>query len=571
MADNEIFELGIKDKDSRKGVVENAEAKVYGPYMCIGPTDAPGIEEVQNRYSKLNFTGQPGTASAIYFSLVFNLPKTGWRVEKADEFIEVSPTHKEYYERTNATKQMLESTIKTGLASASQAVADFELMDHDIRKYKEILTYFQSKDERLLRSMFIDQVDVHTDLPGQPIALRTIVSRWPTIIADFMGLTDDDIDPDVMITKYDFSKAEAVILSTKNKLFRQWKDMFKDTAKDRYIRLKGLVTSRKKTIKEYKEWLKPYIARFKMTKLGTESSFGRSATLKSFADITGMFTFFNVIRLFIWKPMKITEHQKPFREVTKKGGFVLDPYDDYVRDEIILNKKTGLVAIYPWLAKPWMQCSKCGKYFPEGTEKCKTKDCKGGSKHMKSKFFVDKVVREEIIPKWNMERNLDPSELYYVFVDMTIERAGSRLQIGELEDITFTSKVFAISQNIMLTKILELWCRDRELENYIDEMLGMRFEDSDIEDIVKGEFPGLYGEEKEDKEKEDKKKKKDEKKKKDSDFEKFMKDFKKKYMFLKKGPYEADMKDRITKHYLKFVAIQLAGITNFLKAKMGVE
>jgi crotonobetainyl-CoA:carnitine CoA-transferase CaiB-like acyl-CoA transferase len=36
--------------------------------------------------------------------------------------------------------------------------------------YKEILGYFARKDEHALKAMFIDQVDVHTDLPGQPIA-----------------------------------------------------------------------------------------------------------------------------------------------------------------------------------------------------------------------------------------------------------------------------------------------------------------------------------------------------------------------------------------------------------------
>jgi hypothetical protein len=31
-------------------------------------------------------------------------------------------------------------------------------MNHDIRKYKEILAYFNEKDEHSLKAMFIDQV-----------------------------------------------------------------------------------------------------------------------------------------------------------------------------------------------------------------------------------------------------------------------------------------------------------------------------------------------------------------------------------------------------------------------------
>jgi hypothetical protein len=225
---DKIFELG-----NLEGVPDNAaNRETLGLFVCIGPTRPSGLEEIHNRYSKLNFTGQPGTASEIYFSLLFHLPKIEWSIAKIDEWIEVSPSHREYYERTTSTKQALESTIKTGLASAAQSVADFELMSHDVRKYKEILEYFQSKDENVLKSMFIDQVDIHTDLSNQPIALRTIVSRWPTIIADFMRINDNDTEPDKIAKDYDISKAEAVVLATKNKLYQKWKKLFGDAAKE---------------------------------------------------------------------------------------------------------------------------------------------------------------------------------------------------------------------------------------------------------------------------------------------------------------------------------------------------
>ncbi len=558
-----IFELGKKP-----GIPDNGgDPSTLGKFLCIGPTEPPGIEETQNRYSNLNFTGPPGTASSLYFSLVYQLPKWGWHVEKADEWIEVSPTHKEYWDRTVSTKQMLESTIKTGLTSAAQAVADFELMSHDIRKYKEILSYFQEKDEHVLKSMFIDQVDVHTDLPGQPIALRSVVSRWPTIIADFMRLEDEDIDPDKIAKKLDISKAEAVILATKNRLYKKWKDLFRKAAKERYELLRGLVEARRKSIKEYKEWLKPYIARFKMTRLGGERSHVRRETLRTFADITGQSTFANKIRIFAWKPMKFAEFRKPAAEI--KGDFIINPYDDYIREKLILDPVNGLASIYPWLRNNRKYCPKCKEYYSFDTLKCK----KCGSIRLENKKYADEIVEKEIIPAWKRrELGLDPRELYYMFLDIDVFRTGTRIQIGELEDITFYNRIFVLSQNALLVKILELKCKDLELERYIDEMLGIKFEDKDISELVREEFPELFGE-----------------KEKLTGLQNYVKGlretiesyvsfFKKiklpktrSLIFVKPGPYERDFKERITKHFLKYAATHLSAVTNFLLEKMGVE
>ena len=88
-----------------------------GYYVCAGPEGEVTHEIDANQITEINYTGKPGTASGIYYSLFFQLPKWDWHAEKAAEWIEVMPTHKEYYDRTMATKQMLESTIKTGLAS----------------------------------------------------------------------------------------------------------------------------------------------------------------------------------------------------------------------------------------------------------------------------------------------------------------------------------------------------------------------------------------------------------------------------------------------------------------------
>lgn len=562
MVDKPIFEFG-----EEQGIPVNVSPpydKTLGLFLCAGPTKAPGEEKDNNHIISLNFTGKPGTAASLYYSLVFQLPKWEFNVSKADEWIEVSPTHKEYYDRTVATKQMLEGAIKTGLTSAAAAVSDFELMNHDLRRYREILNYFAAKDEHSLKVMFIDYVDVHTDLPGQPISLRTSAARWPTIIADFIKLKDEDLDPDQIAKKLNISKAEAVILTTKNKLYKQWKELFGKTAKDRYGLLKGLVEGRKKTIKEYREWLKPYLARFKMTKIGGERPAVRAGTLKSFADITGVATFWNGIKIFAWKPLKTKEARKPAAEMK---SFVINPYDSFIRENYILDPVKGLASVYPWLRNDRKYCSKCKTYHPSDAVQCE----KCGSTRLIDKKLADEIVEKEILKDWEDKRmSLDPAELYYIFLDIDIIRAGTRLPTGELEDIIFVVRDYVLSQNALLVKLLELKCRDRELEKYIDEILGVKIEEKEMEEIVRGEFPSLFP------------------KKELNPLIAFFKgvrdstmvylDFFKKIrlprpglMFLKPGPYEKNFKDRITKNYLSVSKGEFDTVIKFLREKMGVE
>jgi len=545
------------------GSIANTRESSFGHYICVTPVQPPEQEEEDNKGISVEFTGKPGAASTIYYQLFFQLPKWGWTIAKADEWIEVSPTHKEYYERTMSTKQMLESTIKTGLTSAAQAVADFELMNHDLRKYREILGYFNKKDEHSLKAMFVDQVDVHTDLPGVPISMRSMAPKWPTIIADFMRLKDEYDTPEKVQKALDLSRAEAVILVTKNKLYKNWKEYFKNTAKERYEMLRGMVEARRKTIQEYKEWLKPYIARFRMTKLGGERSAIRKSSLELFTDITGIATFSNNIRVFAWRTLKVAEFKKPAGEI--RGDFLVSPYDDYIREHLVLGK---LADIYPWLRNPRKYCSKCKRYFPAGMTEC----TKCGSIALEEKFLADEIVEERILPLWKRrEKGIDPYEWYYLFLDFDIMRMGTRLPSGELEDINFNFKIAVISQNVLLVKLLELECRGMELENYINEMLGLKLEEKSISEIVAEEFPELYP------------------KKKVSDYKEYMKGLRGsidaytgflkkvkkpkfgKLRFFKPGVYEKDFKERVTKHYSTVAGAHFVSIVNFIKEKMGVK
>jgi len=513
-----------------------------GEYVLVGPFDPPGKEKASPSYLDYNFTGAPGTATAIYYSLVYAMPKWGYNVVKVDENIDISPTHTEYYQMVMTQRQQLEGTIRAGLGEAAKAVADYELLKHDLRKYKEVLNYFAKKDEHSLKAMFIDQVDIHT---GQ-MSMVQLAPRWPTLIADFQRLTDKDDTPEGINKKYDLSKAEAVVLTTKNKLYVQWKDMFKEAAIERYQRIKGLAESRKMSIDEYQKWVKPYIARYKAMKVSGERKGSRSEAFTSFADLTGQATFSNYITVWAWKPMKPFEHRRA--PIEKTGKFAVDPEDPLVVGQFITSPKTGLAHPdhYPWL----LNRAPNGKY--------------------EWRNIIDEVKDD-----WIHGRNqLDPKELYYFFFETVVQRYGARLKIGELEDITFTIRGMIMSQNVLLVKLVELKCREREVEKYIDEILGLRAEDKPIEEIVKTEFPELFGVEV----------------KKETGIRAFIEQITAPFVHMKKGakeaqksagkmrfrglykygPYEREFKERLSKQYLKPLGAQVTKVAGLLQSKMGV-
>ncbi|MBU5557753.1 MAG: hypothetical protein QW751_01925 [Candidatus Aenigmatarchaeota archaeon] len=568
MADK-LFEF--VDSDEKWGIRMNVPAHpTLGLYVCSGPGKPPGIEEECNQTVSFNFTGPPGTASAIYYALVFQMSKWGCNVEKVDEWIEVSPTHREYYERTMAQKQVLEGVIKSGLASAASAVADYELVQHDLRKYQEVLNYFKKKDEHSLKAMFIDQVDIHT---GEGVSMRSIAPRWPTIIADFIRLKDEYTDPDVIKNKLGVSRPEAVILATKNRLYIEWKKTFLDVAKLRYETLKGLANARKKSIEEYRNWLRPHIARFKAIKLG--GAVRPTEAFKSFADVTGMSTFANSIRLYAWKSLRPLEIRKAAVEFKPGEKFVIDPYDEYMRSTYVLDPERGLAKAYPWLREERKYCGRCKKYYPADTLKC----TKCGGVSLEDRFRADEIVDTVIKPDWLAKRHgLNPGELYYVFFDIDVERYGTRLTVGEVEDITFNIKTYLISQNVLLVKVLELYCREKEFEQYIEEILGVKLREESITDIVRREYPSLFEEEK-----------------KPSEWDKFEKWItelrksvtgisavtkkikvpvkppeKRVFMFVRPGPYETEFKERITQQYLNPAGALFTAIKEFLKTKAGM-
>ena len=503
---------------------------------CLTPFEA---------HVRINFTGPVGSCSAIYYSLVFQLGKWEYVRHKADEFLEVSPIHGQYYQLSHKQREEIEGRIKAGLASASQAVADLELLMHDMRKYKEFLHYMgyltksemnpkhtgddgedidfsidsdekkrkereKKTDSHSLKAVFVDQVDMHT---GEGISMRSIVSRWPTLITDFMRMQDKDLKPEDIMKELNVSKAEAVVLVTKNKLYQEWKRLFMAQLKDRYIRIQELVRSRKVSIDKYREWLKPSIARHDMLNEGLSSDIGRSIFKTQSIWATGHALAFSVVTLWVWKDFITPELMKGGSEDYAKKPVLPagKPIDRWTVNNLIFGDM-GIVNKYPWITLDWCQ-QKLNEFH----------DISG------------------VTPGWLSRKP------YYSFFEIKMEKGNVRTPTGdEIEDAIFDVNLAVMSKNVMFVKLLDLAAKQESLNMYIDNLLGIKHEigGKKIEPVTSNIF---------------------------SSARKFTEFFKFPFQFYKgKGPYERDFNDRITKYYLAPIAGDRYGpITGFIKKKAG--
>ncbi len=507
------------------------------------------------RATQIDFTGPPGSVMGLYYSLMFQLGKWEWQTAKADEWIEVTPTHAQYYQLTHKQKEDLENKIKSGLASASQAVADLELMKHDERKYKEFLHYLGYKtfnelkeankkiknvppeemdtisldddmsdkerikaiDNHSLRAVFIDQVDMHT---GEGISIRSIVSRWPTLISDFMRMDDADTDVEKAMKKLDVSRAEAVVLVTKNKLYNEWKRLFLPEIKNRYGRITELVRSRNASVKSYREWLEPYIMRHKILEEGLSSPGRRSSHLTSFMGIQGQAIAFSNITIWAWKDFLTPEVFKLPGELAAKKR--IPPYvdgdkaviDKWTKKELIFHKDHGLVADYPWITEEW--------------------------------------VEEQLKDMWTSGwLNTNPNRNYYTYIIINLDKSNIRMPTGEeMEDGTFDVAMTMMSNNAMFCKLLDLKAKQEETQHYINKLLGLP---------RTGEKSITEGKNFEAKKTRSFQKAKD-----------FLEWFGMQAQLYKGGPYERDWDERLTKFYLMPMAKERYGaVVGFIKKKIG--
>lgn len=467
----------------------------------------------------INFTGPLGSCSGIYYGLCFILGKWGFKTKKVEEYVEVPPGSV-FYERTMAEKARLGATINKSLGDIAKVVADYELVRHDLRKYKELMDYFEEEDEHSLKSMFIDRVDAVT----KPSLVELARLRWPTIIDDFIKLTDEDVDVGKVAKKLEISRAEAVVLVTKNKLYIEWKEIFKEAIKYRYKRLSELLAAKQKEIEYYRDWLKPYIARYKLIREMYEVPSKIKEAFESFISAAEVAAA-NKILLWTWTEIVIPEiHRLAIERKAKE--FIVEPYDDYIKREFIFNPEgnngDNLISEFPWITREWVEE--------------KVKEIKG---------------------------MLDKDTLYYTFIEMEIDRMTLAMPGGkEIEDITFVIKTHAMSQNLLLVKLLELKAKEEEFERYIDQLLGVKKGVEKVEEIVEREYPKVY-------EVEPKPTPKPYIYK-PSVLRRAADQAEKILMFIKKGPYETSFADRVTKMIISQAAGDFGDIRSYLKATAGV-
>ncbi len=570
--------------------------------------DNPGMGLNANPFEGemyIDMTSPMGQLSGMYLGLMFSLRRFGFETLKIDESIDVSPVFKQYYDLTIQQKQSLEAQIKGGLGQIANAIHDYELIRHDLRKYKEYLDYFtrieqgknllkkaKKDDEKeeaqkmitegvqTLRSVFIDQVDAHT---GEGIALRTITSRWPTIIVDFQRLDENETDQKKIAEKHKISEAEASILATKNKLFIEWRDnLFRPTLKERYENVLRLVEARKTSVQRYTDMLKPTIARYKLINDALESPEGRQWGHTGFFQPSAQAFSNDLIRIWAFMPFAPAEKYKftldYMNQISlEKAGFL--------KSEIKELEKFGVKPkdlVYALPAEPSID-KIVRDAIPEVQKTYKVqitiKDVYDARKRLTNLFGKTASERQ------GAEGGIRPGASwvfspYWIFLDIPVNRSVIRLANGtEMEDLFIQNlTVKNRTQNVIIVTLLEVIAREKQLENYISRLLGELGGDPQalktIEEMSKEEYPEFFGgERKEEKKEKERKSLLKDLSKTGANIENFLRNtFGVSFGFMRAGvPYEFAMDDRIAEMFQVETMVQgYLYVLRYLQQGMGV-
>jgi len=407
--------------------------------------------------------------------ILVNNMKNRWEfnVVKVDEWTEISPSHP-YYQTITKQKQELIRQVKEGLAQIDRAISDTELLMHDKRRYKEILSYIAEKDEHSLKAMFIDHVDVN--LP-EGVSLRSIAPRWPTIIADFQELEDEDDTPEKIMKKMEISRAEAVVLATKVRLYKKWKKLFGDEVKQRYKFIMQRLLGRRASIDEYMNWVRPLIRRIIQMREVDDHTLVMNSNMPAGAGFPYAIQY---VEFWAWTRMEglePTELHKTPREVYETKGVKMYP-PGQSRMQYYAEKG----AIPKFAIEPYDDVVK--KWIPE----------------IEKKHGV-KITKEDILEaRRRLFTEGSPGYHWYVMLQMPITIQQIKLKDGtEIEDVDFNplSSIF-VTQNVLLERLIELIAEEKKIDVYIEELLGRKIIGEDgfvkeLDDILKEEFPEIYG------------------------------------------------------------------------------
>ncbi len=559
-----------------------------------GPGQAAGVGKMWfiaagNQFTDINLTFPPGGGTGSYLSVLGWMGDQGWNIKKIDESIEISPTHAQYYQMVIGQKQQLEGQIKQGLGSAADAVADYELLSHDLRKLEKFMNHFEAiekgskkdatkkekdakkKAEHALKAIFIDQIDIHDQTSSM---VQRLAPRWPTIIADFQDLEDEDLDAKEIMKELNIGRPQAEILETKQRIYLDWKNTFKDAVKKRYERIKGQVESREESIKQYKNWLKPYVARHKMINETYEDPSAAAENSQSWYNTQGRSLGNHSISLWCYQPVYAAEPHVPSREVRDKE-FIVEPFDDVVK-AMCFGGEVG-------------DLDYKGPDNPEGEDKSLMEHYQWLTKDM-IKDWVKEIKKKSISSSEADSLNatagpspLDPYTLYYNFLTITFSRSFEATQGVEYESVDWSLQNAVASQNAMMMKLLELKAAEKDFEIQINKILGVQNEEGqEMSSLMKKDYPTLFGaDNKSDKDKKDKspgkiKQTKDDISNKISSagkkFNSLLKTFglDKVGLFYGKGKYDPRFKDIITSGYMRQIAGNYFPVIGQIKSSGGV-
>lgn len=538
-----------------------------------------------------------GKGSDLMTGLAFQLGRWGYDTTKMDESIEVSPQFTEYYNKVIMEKDRIGTQIKNGLISVSKASEDVELIAHDVRKYAEYMDYFKEwklaqanedkegerKAMHTIRAMFVDTIDIHT---GEGVSLRSIAPRWSTIIADFLALSDDDDTPEKIQKSLGITKAEAVILTTKNKLFMEWRDrLFLPTVTKRYQRLVRVLEIRKKSLNEYLADIKPLVSRYKAIREMRELKSGRE-TLSNLAwyHPHAQAMSIDFYKIWAWKPFAIEEVFKASREsytsyTFKEAGFNVE--------EIKELRASGKSDVPALPVKPIVD-----KWVRKIIEQI---EAVYGVKITAEDIY--KVIAELNVHYRHPVRSAEATATakgfrwvfspYFIFVELPITKTVIKSPDGSLcEDIWIeVMKSWNCTQNIVIGRLLEREARNKrdeqEISQYVGEIADVEGALKKTDDVLKERYPHFYLTEEEKKEKPSLLKNVEKTKETISEgkerikelregIAKFVNTFGIRLMFAYPGPYEKMMKERMTKMMQRAPGIAFRDIDLWLKSKSGV-
>ncbi|MFB6075963.1 MAG: hypothetical protein ABEK17_02365 [Candidatus Aenigmatarchaeota archaeon] len=215
---------------------------------------------------QLSFENSPDFPRSLYFSIVDFLSNRGYEVKKVKDWLEVNP-NSDYHQQLIQKRQSLEQNIGRILPNISDMRKQKELIKHDLRRLEEIEEHFKEDDEHVLKSDFVDLVDRQTE---QLSLINMATSgKFPTIVVDFYKVdSEDDIEG------LDVSETEKGILKKKLRLFNFWKDRYGNEIEEKVKMLRKEFNSRKASLENYKESLKPYLKAIHKIKSGGEDYSG---------------------------------------------------------------------------------------------------------------------------------------------------------------------------------------------------------------------------------------------------------------------------------------------------------